>query len=153
MATVIGRVLLTILLLLADTALAGAPGRDDSNGPQKCVAFQRDTVPQSLRTTQFIDDHIELIPALEEVYLQSESAAIALGRDTGKRFLFLARRPSYPAWRLRNSMRDLAKLLKSIDETSPSENADAHRAKSAAFALVSLAQTNVDFAAYLSIDA
>ena len=152
MRGVIGGMLLTIFLFLADSALAGAPEQDESVGHEKCEAFQRDTVPQSLRTAQFIEDHIELVPALEEVYLESESAIIALGRDSGKRFLFLARRPSYPAWRLRNSLRDLVKSLKTIDETSPNQNVDAQRAKSAAFALVSLTQTRVDFAEYVRMD-
>lgn len=152
MKRVIGGLLLMIFLLLANATLAGPSEQDESVGPRKCTAFQQDTVPQSLRTAQFIDEHIELVPALEEVYLQSESAAISLERESGKRFLFLARRSSYPVWRLRNSLLDLVKSLKSIDETSPNENADAHRAKSAAFALVSLAQTSVDFAEYVRVD-
>jgi hypothetical protein len=49
-------------------------------------------------------------------------------------------------------LRKLDESLKSIDETSPGEDADAYRAKSAAFALVSLAQTNVAFAEYVRVD-
>ncbi|MGV7240921.1 hypothetical protein [Caballeronia sp. M23-90] len=152
MESVIGGMPLAMFFFLAGSALACAPDKGESVGQEKCVAFQRDTVPQSLRTAQFIDDHIELVPASEEVYLERESAVVALGRDSGKRFLFLARRPSYPAWRLRNSLRDLVKALKLIDETSPGQNVDAQRAKSAAFAIVSLAQTRVDFAEYVRMD-
>jgi len=42
--------------------------------------FLQDTAPQSLRTVQFIDEQIEFVAALEEVYGQSESAAIVLER-------------------------------------------------------------------------
>jgi hypothetical protein len=64
----------------------------------------------------------------------------------------MMRRPLYPAWHLHNSLRRLIQSLKSIDETSPGANADAYRAKSAAFALVSLAQTSVAFAEYVRVD-
>ena len=144
--------LLTIFLSLADSALAGTPGQEESVGPQTCGAFQRDTVPQSIRSAEFIDEHIESVPPQEQVYLQTESSAIEFGPDTGSRFVFLMRRPSYPAWRLHNSLRKLVQSLKSIDETSPGANADAYRAKSAAFALVSLAQTSVAFAEYVRVD-
>jgi hypothetical protein len=61
-------VLLTIFLSLADNALAGTPGSEDSVGPQACGAFQRDTVPQSIRSAQFIDEHIESVPPQEGVF-------------------------------------------------------------------------------------
>jgi hypothetical protein len=147
----IGAVLLTIFLWLADSAWAGTPAQEESVGPQACGAFQRDTVPQSIRSAEFIDEHIESVPPQEQVYLQTESSAIEFGPDTGSRFVFLMRR-LYPAWRLHNSLRKLVQSLKSIDETSPGEDADAYRAKSAAFALVSLAQTNVAFAEYVRVD-
>jgi hypothetical protein len=152
MERVIEAVLLTIFLSLADSALAGTPGSEDSVGPQACGAFQRDTVQQGLRTAQFINDHIESVPPQEQVYLQTESSAMELGPDTGSRFGFLMRRPSYPAWHLHNSLRKLFQSLQSIDEAPPGENADAYRAKSAAFALVSLAQTSVAFADYVRVD-
>jgi len=152
MERVIKAVLLTIFLSLADSALAGTPGSEESVGPQACGALQRDTVPQSIRSAEFIDDHIESVPPQEQVYLQTESSAIEFGPDTGSRFVFLMRRPSYPAWRLHNSLRKLVQSLNSIDETPPGEDADAYRAKSAAFALVSLAQTNVAFAEYVRVD-
>jgi hypothetical protein len=152
MERVIGAVLLRIFLWLADSALADTPGQEESIGPQACGAFQRDTVPHSIRSAEFIDEHIESVPPQEQVYLQTESSTIEFGPDTGNRFVFLMRRPSYPAWRLHNSLRKLVQSLKSIDETSPSKDADAYRAKSAAFALVSLAQTNVAFAEYVRVD-
>jgi hypothetical protein len=152
MESVIKTVLLTICLSLADSALAGTPGSEDSVGPQACGAFQRDTVPQSIRSAQFINDHIESVPPQEQVYLQTESSAMELGLHTGSRFVFLMRRPSYPAWHLHNSLRRLFQSLQSIDETPTGENADAYRAKSAAFALVSLAQTSVAFAEYVRAD-
>ena len=77
MERVIGAVLLTIFLSLADSALAGTPGQEESVGPQTCGAFQRDTVPQSIRSAEFIDEHIESVPPQEQVYLQTESSAIA----------------------------------------------------------------------------
>jgi len=149
---VIGAVLLRIFLWLADSALADTPGQEESIGPQACGAFQRDTVPHSIRSAEFIDEHIESVPPQEQVYLQTESSVIEFGPDTGNRFVFLMRRPSFPAWRLHNSLQKLVQSLKSIDETSPGEDADAYRAKSAAFALVSLAQTNVAFAEYVRVD-
>jgi hypothetical protein len=152
MERVIWAVLLAIFLSLADSALADAPGREESVGPQTCGAFQRDTVPQGIRSAQFINDHIESVPPQEQVYLQTESSAMELGPDTGSRFVFLMRRPSFPAWRLHNSLQKLFQSLQSIDETPPGENADAYRAKSAAFALVSLAQTSVAFAEYVRVD-
>jgi len=152
MESVIKTVLLTICLSLADSALAGTPGSEDSVGPQACGAFQRDTVPQSIRSAEFIDEHIESVPPQEQVYLQTESSVIEFGPETGSHFVFLMRRPSFPAWRLHNSLQKLVQSLKSIDETSPGEDADAYRAKSAAFALVSLAQTNVAFAEYVRVD-
>jgi len=147
-------VLLTIFLSLADSALVSTPGGEESIGPQACGAFQRDTVPQSIRSAEFIDEHIESVPPQEQVYLQmrTESSAIELGPGTGSRFVFLMRRPSYAAWSLYNSLRRLVQSLKSIDETSPGADADAYRAKSAAFALVSLVQTSVAFAEYVRVD-
>ena len=136
MERVIGAVLLTIFLWLADSALAGTPGQEESVGPQACGGFQRDTVPQSIRSAEFIDEHMELVPRQEQVYLQTESSAIQLGPDTGSRFVFMMRRASYPAWHLHNSLRRLVQSLKSIDDTSPGADADAYRAKSAAFVLV-----------------
>src|SRR5258708_23164748 len=99
MERVIKAVLLTIFLSLADSALAGTPGREESVGPQACGALQRDTVPQSIRSAEFIDEHIEAVPPQEQVDLQTESSAIEFGPDTESRFVFLMRRPSYPAWR------------------------------------------------------
>jgi hypothetical protein len=152
MEKVIGAALLTIFLWLADSALARTPAQEESVGPQACGAFQRDTVPQSIRSAEFIDEHIESVPPQEQMYLQTESSAIEFGPDTGSRFVFLMRRPSFPAWRLHNSLQKLVQSLQSIDETSADEEADAYRAKSAAFALVSLAQTNVAFAEYVRVD-
>jgi hypothetical protein len=152
MGRVIGAMLLTMFLSLADTALADAAGEDDSVGPKACGALQQETVPQSLRSAEFIVEHIEFIPPQEQAYMEKESSAANLGPDIGSRYEFVTRRPSYPAWRLQISLRDLIKALKSIDEMSPGENADAHRAKYAAFALVSLAQTRVAFAEYARVD-
>jgi hypothetical protein len=152
MERVIGAVLLTMFLSLADTALADAAGGEDSVGPKACGALQQDTVPQSLRSAEFILAHIEFIPPQEQAYMEKESSAANLGPDSGSRYEFVTRRPSYPAWRLQISLRDLIKALKSIDEMSPGENADVHRAKYAAFALVSLAQTRVAFAEYARVD-
>ena len=152
MGRVIGAMLLTMFLSLADTALADAAGGDDSVGPKACGALQQETVPQSLRSAEFIVEHIEFIPPQEQAYMEKESSAANLGPDIGSRYEFVTRRPSYPAWRLQISLRDLIKALKSIDEMSPGENADAHRAKYAAFALVSLAQTRVAFAEYARVD-
>ena len=152
MERVIGAVLLTIFLWLADSALAGTPAQEESVGPQACGALQQETVPQSLRSAEFIVEHIEFIPPQEQAYMEKESSAANLGPDIGSRYEFVTRRPSYPAWRLQISLRDLIKALKSIDEMSPGENADAHRAKHAAFALVSLAQTRVAFAEYARVD-
>jgi hypothetical protein len=152
MERVIKAVLLTIFLSLADSALAGTPGREESVGLQACGAFQRETVPQSIRSAEFIDEHIESVPPQEQVYLQTKSSAIELVPDTGSRFVFLMRRPSFPAWRLHNSLQKLVQSLQSIDETSADEDADAYRAKSAAFALVSLARTSVAFAEYVRVD-
>jgi hypothetical protein len=152
MGRVIGAMLLTMFLSLADTALADAAGGDDSVGPKACGALQQETVPQSLRSAEFIVEHIEFIPPQEQAYMEKESSAANLGPDIGSRYEFVTRRPSYPAWRLQISLRDLIKALKSIDEMSPGENADAHRAKHAAFALVSLAQTRVAFAEYARVD-
>jgi len=152
MGRVIGAMLLTMFLSLADTALADAAGGDDSVGPKACGALQQETVPQSLRSAEFIVEHIEFIPPQEQAYMEKESSAANLGPDIGTRYEFVTRRPSYPAWRLQISLRDLIKALKSIDEMSPGENADAHRAKYAAFALVSLAQTRVAFAEYARVD-
>jgi hypothetical protein len=152
MEKVIGAALLTIFLWLADSALARTPAQEESVGPQACGAFQRDTVPQSIRSAEFIDEHIESVPPQEQMYLQTESSAIEFGPDTGSRFVFLMRRPSFPAWRLHNSLQKLVQSLQSIDETSADEEADAYRAKSAAFALVSLAQTNVAFSEYVRVD-
>jgi len=152
MGRVIGAMLLTMFLSLADTALADAAGGDDSVGPKACGALQQETVPQSLRSAEFIVEHIEFIPPQEQAYMEKESSAANLGPDIGSRYEFVTRRPSYPAWRLQISLRDLIKALKSIDEMPPGENADAHRAKYAAFALVSLAQTRVAFAEYARVD-
>src|ERR1700688_2753917 len=152
MGRVIGAMLLTMFLSLADTALADAAGGDDSVGPKACGALQQETVPQSLRSAEFIVEHIEFIPPQEQAYMEKESSAANLGPDIGSRYEFVTRRPSYSAWRLQISLRDLIKALKSIDEMSPGENADAHRAKYAAFALVSLAQTRVAFAEYARVD-
>jgi hypothetical protein len=152
MGRVIGAMLLTMFLSLADTALADAAGEDDSVGPKACGALQQETVPQSLRSAEFIVEHIEFIPPQEQAYMEKESSAANLGPDIGSRYEFVTRRPSYHAWRLQISLRDLIKALKSIDEMSPGENADAHRAKHAAFALVSLAQTRVAFAEYARVD-
>jgi hypothetical protein len=152
MGRVIGAMVLTMFLSLADTALADAAGGDDSVGPKACGALQQETVPQSLRSAEFIVEHIEFIPPQEQAYMEKESSAANLGPDIGSRYEFVTRRPSYPAWRLKISLRDLIKALKSIDEMSPGENADAHRAKHAAFALVSLAQTRVAFAEYARVD-
>jgi hypothetical protein len=152
MGRLIGAMLLTTFLSLADTALADAAGGDDSVGPKACGALQQETVPQSLRSAEFIVEHIEFIPPQEQTYMEQESSAANLGPDIGSRYEFVTRRPSYPAWRLKISLRDLIKALKSIDEMSPGENADAHRAKYAAFALVSLAQTRVAFAEYARVD-
>src|SRR5260370_23242062 len=143
MGRVIGAMLLTMFLSVADTALAESAGGDDSGGPKGCGALQQETVRQSLRSAEFIVAHIEFIPPQEQAYMEKESSAANLGPDIGSRYEFVTRRPSYPAWRLQISLRDLIKALKSIDEMSPGENADAHRAKYAAFALVSLAQTRV----------
>jgi hypothetical protein len=144
--------LLTMFLSLADTALADAAGGDDGVGPKACGALQQETVPQSLRSAEFIVAHIEFIPPQEQAYMEKESSAANLGPDIGRRYEFVTRRPSYPAWRLQISLRDLIQALKSIDEMSSGENADAHRAKYAAFALVSLAQTRVAFAEYARVD-
>jgi hypothetical protein len=152
MGRVIGAMVLTMFLSLADTALADAAGGDDSVGPKACGALQQETVPQSLRSAEFIVEHIEFIPPQEQAYMEKESSAANLRPDIGSRYEFVTRRPSYPAWRLKISLRDLIKALKSIDEMSPGENADAHRAKHAAFALVSLAQTRVAFAEYARVD-
>ena len=46
MGRVIGAMLLTMFLSLADTALADAAGGDDSVGPKACGALQQETVPQ-----------------------------------------------------------------------------------------------------------
>jgi hypothetical protein len=152
MGRVIGAMVLTMFLSLAHTALADATGGDDSVGPKACGALQQETVPQSLRSAEFIVEHIEFIPPQEQAYMEKESSAANLGPDIGSRYEFVTRRPSYPAWRLKISLRDLMKALKSIDEMSPGKNADAHRAKHAAFALVSLAQTRVAFAEYARVD-
>jgi hypothetical protein len=48
MERVIGAVLLAIFLSLAESALAGTPGQEESVALQTCGAFQRDTVPQSI---------------------------------------------------------------------------------------------------------
>ena len=58
MERVIKAVLLTIFLWLADSALAGTAEQEESVGPQACGAFQRDTVPQSIRSAEFIDEHM-----------------------------------------------------------------------------------------------
>ena len=108
MGRVIGAMLLTMFLSLADTALADAAGEDDSVGPKACGALQQETVPQSLRSAEFIVEHIEFIPPQEQAYMEKESSAANLGPEIG-RYEFVTRRPSYPAWRLQISLRDLIK--------------------------------------------
>src|SRR5260370_36663533 len=122
MGRVIGAMLLTMFLSVADTALAESAGGDDSVGPKACGALQQETVPQSLRSAEFIVAHIEFIPPQEQAYMEKESSADNLGPDIGRRYECVTRRPSYPAWRLQISLRDLIKALKSIDEMSPGEN-------------------------------
>src|SRR5260370_6746542 len=107
MERVIKAVLLTIFLWLADSALAGTAEQEESVGPQACGALQRDTVPQSIRSAEFIDEHIEAVPPQEQVYLQTESSAIELRPDTRSRFVFFMRPPSYPSLVPHNSFRPL----------------------------------------------
>lgn len=107
MGRLIGAMLLTTFLSLADTTLADAAGGGDSVGPKACGSLQQETIPQSLRSAEFIVEHIEFIPPQEEAYMEKESSAANLGPDIGSRYDFVTRRPSYPAWRLQTSLRDL----------------------------------------------
>jgi hypothetical protein len=102
-----------------------------------CAAFRRDAVPQSVNTAQFIDAHIEPVSAAEEVYLTAANSAFRLSPNPG-RFSLLASRPAFSAWHLHASLNSLVQSLKAIDVVSPGESREAHRAKSATFALLNV---------------
>ncbi|MGF6871478.1 hypothetical protein [Paraburkholderia sp. MM5477-R1] len=145
----IAGVLLLVFVSCDTLAAPVAPEEDDTSiGPAKCAEFQRDTVAQSLRSAQFIDEHVEIVPPQEQKYLETGSAASTLSGASRHRFLFVIHHPLYNAWRLHNSLRELIHSLQSIDEPSPGANRDTHRVKKAAFALVSVARTGVLFEAY-----
>ncbi|WP_166656138.1 hypothetical protein [Paraburkholderia sp. BL10I2N1] len=145
----IAGVLLLVFVSCDTFAAPVAPEEDDTSiGPAKCAEFQRDTVAQSVRSAQFIDEHVEIVPPQEQKYLETGSAASTLSGASRHRFLFVIHHPLYNAWRLHNSLRELIHSLQSIDEPSPGANPDTHRVKKAAFALVSVARTGVLFEAY-----
>ena len=88
--------------------------------------------------------------AMEDAFCEPSSDAVM--RDKGVRRPVQCRTSDEAAWRLHNSLRELIQSLKSIDDPPPGENASAQRAKSAAFALVSLTLTSVAFAEYVRVD-
>jgi hypothetical protein len=116
-----------------------------------CAAFRREAVPQSVNTAQFIDAHIEPVSAAEEVYLNAENSAFRLSPNPG-RFSLLATRPAFSAWKLHTSLNSLMQSLKAIDMVPPGESLEAHRAKSATFALLAVEQTTAMFDAYARYD-
>ncbi|WP_133663958.1 hypothetical protein [Paraburkholderia sp. BL10I2N1] len=118
---------------------------------KKCAAFRRDAVPQSINTAQFVDAHIEPVSAAEGVYLASKNSAFNLSPNP-RRFSLLASRPAFSAWRLHTSLKVLVQSLRAIDEPAPGENLEAHRVKSATFALLASAQTATMFEAYARYD-
>jgi hypothetical protein len=116
-----------------------------------CAAFRRDAVPQSINTAQFIDAHIEPVSAAEEVYLTAENSAFRLSPNPG-RFSLLASRPAFTAWQLHTLLASLVQSLKAIDVVPPGESLEAHRAKSATFALLAVEQITAMYDAYARYD-
>jgi hypothetical protein len=77
MERAIGAVLLAIFLSLAESALAGTPGQEESVALQTCGAFQRDTVPQSICIAEFIDEHVESVPPQEQMYCKRNAQPLS----------------------------------------------------------------------------
>jgi hypothetical protein len=146
----------TLLILLSAHSAGATPSIAATSefhavDEKTCAAFRRDAVPQSINTAQFIDAHIELVSAAEEVYLTAQNSAIRLSPKPG-RFSLLASRPAFSAWQLHTSLNSLVQSLKAIDVVSPGESLEAHRAKSATFALLAVEQITAMFDAYARYD-
>ncbi|MFL9936007.1 hypothetical protein P0D88_44850 [Paraburkholderia sp. RL18-103-BIB-C] len=145
-----------LLILLSAHSAGATPATAATNDfdtldEKTCAAFRRDAVPQSINTAEFIDAHIEPVSAAEEVYLSAEISAFKLSPNPS-RFSLLASRPSFSAWRLHTSLKSLVQSLKAIDVVPPGESLEAHRAKSATFALLAVEQTTAMFDAYARYD-